>query len=97
MPLLTSIYNHFNLKKTFYYNLAHSYYNACDKSDLEITPSFVRNKCISILLDHEFIHTPCIQIELSLFIQDGLLHVGTYTIYINEIDNNIIDEFLSIL
>lgn len=83
--------------KEHYYALAHSHYNSSDKSDFIITPSLAKNKSISLLLDHEFIFTPAIQIQLSLFIENGLLSIGMYTLYIDQSEENIIDEFLVII
>ncbi|OUL59836.1 hypothetical protein [Flavobacterium sp. AJR] len=79
-------------KKEEFYNLAIKYYYNIDKEYLDNISKIV-NKSISILVDHEFIPTPCIEIRLELHHQDDDVNVSSYYLYINE-ENEFIDEFL---
>lgn len=79
-------------KKEEFYNLAIKYYYNIDKEFLEDISKIVP-KSISILVDHEFIPTPCIEIRLQLHHQDDDVNVSSYYLYINE-EKEFIDEFL---
>lgn len=79
-------------KKEEFYNLAIKYYYNIDKEYLDNISKIV-TKSISILVDHEFIPTPCIQIRLELHHQDEGMDVSSYYLYVNE-ENEFIDEFL---
>jgi len=48
-------------------------------------------KSISILIDHDFIPTPCIEIKLELLTDQ--IKEGNYILYVNE-KKEFIDEFL---
>ena len=75
--------------KEEFYNLAIEYYNNIDKEYLQ--ECLVIPKSISILLDHDFIPTPCIEIKLE-FLKDQKKE-GNYFLYVNE-KKEFIDEFL---
>lgn len=79
-------------KKEEFYNLAIKYYYNIDKEYLDNISKIVP-KSISILVDHEFIPTPCIQIRLELHHQDECIDVSSYYLYVNE-EKEFIDEFL---
>ncbi|WKL46249.1 hypothetical protein Q1W71_14935 [Flavobacterium pectinovorum] len=77
--------------KEEFYNLAIEYYNNIDKKHRKeclITP-----KSISILIDHQFITTPCVEIKLELIDQDYQKNIGHYFLYIDE-RKDFVDEFL---
>lgn len=85
----------FNLdieNKGEYYNLAMKYFNKINIEDYK-GESFnaIVPKSISILVDHNFISTPCIEIKL-VFLQDEK-EVGSYFLYIDE-QKKVVDEFL---
>lgn len=69
-------------------NLAIEYYNNIDKEYLQ--ECLVIPKSISILLDHDFIPTPCIEIKLE-FLKDQ--KKKAIILYVNE-KKEFIDEFL---
>lgn len=71
------------------YGLAIEYYNNIDKDYRE--ECLIIPKSISILLDHDFIPTPCIEIKLEL-LKDQIKE-GNYILYVNE-KKEFIDEFL---
>lgn len=83
--------------KAYYYDLSHTYFGQLNQKDfiedLQVPLSEIRNESISLLLDHDFIHTPSIQVRLEL-LQD-LLTIGTYTLYIDDL-GNVVDQFLVI-
>lgn len=79
-------------KKEEFYNLAIKYYYNIEEEIL-VDISKIVPKSISILVDHEFIPTPCIQIRLELHHQDDDVNVSSYYLYINE-EKEFIDEFL---
>jgi hypothetical protein len=77
--------------KEEFYNLAIEYYNNIDKKHRKeclITP-----KSISILIDHQFFTTPCVEIKLELIDQDYQKNIGHYFLYIDE-KKDFVDEFL---
>lgn len=78
--------------KDGYYNLAMEYFYKISIEDYE-SESFnvIVPKSISILVDHNFIPAPCVEIRL-VFLQDEK-EVGGYFLYVDE-QKNIIDEFL---
>jgi hypothetical protein len=75
-----------------YYNLAIEYLKRIDIEEYEqgefnrIVP-----ESISVLIDHEFIPTPCIKIRLNLLLDQK--ETGKYFLYINQ-EKEFIDEFL---
>lgn len=71
------------------YGLAIEYYNNIDKDYRE--ECLIIPKSISILLDHDFIPTPCIEIKLEL-LKDQIKE-GNYILYVNE-KKEFVDEFL---
>lgn len=75
--------------KEEFYNLAIGYYNNIDKEYLQ--ECLVIPKSISILVDHDFIPTPCIEIKLEL-LKDQKKE-GNYFLYVNK-KKEFIDEFL---
>lgn len=79
----------------YYYSLAHTYLNKCDKSDLEQIPAKIENHSVAVLLDHTIVPTPAIQIQLALFTKENSPAIGTYTLYIDS-SGNFIDDFLVI-
>ncbi|MDR6763059.1 hypothetical protein J2Y38_003277 [Flavobacterium sp. 2755] len=80
--------------KNEYYNLANEYFNNIIVEDYEHEKfNAVISKSISILIDHDFILTPCVEIRLNL-LQDQK-EVGSYFLYVNK-DKEFIDEFLII-
>ncbi|SFD40958.1 hypothetical protein [Flavobacterium phragmitis] len=75
--------------KNEYYGLAQEYLKKIDfvESDIvEIIP-----KSISILIDHDFIPTPCIEIKLEL--HKNQKKKANYFLYLNE-NKEFVDEFL---
>jgi len=77
-----------------YYSLANDYFNKIDSDKWEINFLFkIVPKSISILVDHDFISTPCVEIKL-LFVQDEK-EVGCYFLYVDE-NKVFVDEFLVI-
>lgn len=77
--------------KEIYYNLASEYFNNINPEEYENVKfdNIVPNS-ISILIDHDFIPTPCIKIKMNLFQE-----AGAYYLYIKS-DNEFVDEFLII-
>ena len=75
--------------KEEFYNLAIGYYNNIDKEYLQ--ECLVIPKSISILIDHDFIPTPCIEIKLELLKDQK--RTGIYFLYVDE-NKEFIDEFL---
>ncbi|MBS7256412.1 hypothetical protein [Flavobacterium branchiicola] len=74
------------------YNLAIWYYEKIDPQEYEaLNFDSVVSKSISILIDHDFIPTPCIEIKLEL--QNDQIKVGNYLLYIDE-NKQFLDEFL---
>jgi len=77
--------------KDLYYNLANNYLKKIDSIELDIDFDKIISKSISILIDHDFIPTPCIEIKLELLKDQK--KTGNYFLYIDE-DKEFIDEFL---
>jgi hypothetical protein len=77
--------------KEEFYNLAIQYYTNIDKEHLG--ECLIVLKSISILIDHQFIATPCVEIKLELRDQDSQKSIGNYFLYIDE-RKNFVDEFL---
>ncbi|MDW8851521.1 hypothetical protein SD960_15555 [Flavobacterium sp. MMLR14_040] len=75
------------------YSLAIEYYNKIDKEYLE--EYFIVPRSISIVIDHQFIPIPCVEIKLELKHQNEQKHIGHYILYIDE-RKNFVDEFLII-
>ncbi|MBF4517424.1 hypothetical protein IRZ71_13755 [Flavobacterium sp. ANB] len=77
-----------------YYNLAIRYFNNISIKDYEYDEfNTIVPKSISMLIDHNFIPTPCVEVKL-VFLQDQK-EVGAYFLYIDE-QKEFIDEFLII-
>ncbi|MCP2027950.1 hypothetical protein L1276_003118 [Flavobacterium sp. HSC-32F16] len=85
------------LEKTFhnkeeFYNLALEYFHNINSQEHEnIDCDEIIPKSISILIDHDFISTPCIEIKLELSKDEKKM--GNYFLYVNEY-KEFIDEFL---
>ncbi|AOC95128.1 MULTISPECIES: hypothetical protein [Flavobacterium] len=81
----------FDNEKEFY-NLAAEYFYNISADEYE-TIQFDRivSKSISILLDHDFIPTPYVEIRLELCKDEK--KIANYFLYVNE-DKEFIDEFL---
>ena len=62
-----------------------------DSIELYIDFDEIISKSISILIDHDFIPTPCIEIKLELFKDQK--KTGNYFLYVDE-KKEFIDEFL---
>jgi len=77
--------------KEEYYRLATDYYNNIDEEYRE--ECLASPKSISIVMDHDFIVTPSIEIRLELRSQDEQKTIGNYFLYIDE-EKEFIDEFL---
>ncbi|OXA82462.1 hypothetical protein SAMN05444397_107227 [Flavobacterium aquidurense] len=78
--------------KVKYYQLAEHYFQNIDLDEHErINFDEIIQKSISILLDHDFIPTPCIEIKLELLKDQK--KIGNYFLYVNE-KKEFIDEFL---
>lgn len=75
------------------YSLAMEYYNNIDKEYLE--ECLIVPRSMSIVIDHQFIPIPCVEIKLELKHQNEQKYIGHYILYIDEI-KNFIDEFLII-
>jgi hypothetical protein len=80
-------------EKEEYYNLAiKNYYNINTEEFNNVIRSIVP-KSISVLIDHPFIPTPCLEIKIELHHKETQNEVGYYFIYIDE-NKELIDEFL---
>jgi hypothetical protein len=77
--------------KDLYYNLANNYLKKIDSIELDIDFDEIISKSISILIDHDFIPTPCIEIKLELLKDQK--KTGNYFLYVDE-KKEFIDEFL---
>lgn len=74
------------------YNLALEYFRNINPEQYEyIQFDKIVSKSISILSDHDFISTPCIEVELELLKEQK--KTANYFLYINE-NKEFIDEFL---
>lgn len=74
------------------YNLALEYFRNINPEQYEyIQFDNIVSKSISILIDHDFIPTLCIEIKLNIL--QNQKEVGDYFLYINE-EKEFIDEFL---
>jgi len=74
------------------YNLALEYFRNINPEQYEyIQFDKIVSKSISILSDHDFIPTPCIEVELELLKEQK--KTANYFLYINE-NKEFIDEFL---
>lgn len=90
MDLLERI---FHYKKEFY-SLALEYFHNINSQEHEnIDYDEIIPKSISLLVDHDFIPTPCIEIKLELSKDEK--KNGNYFLYVNE-NKEFIDEFLII-
>ncbi len=77
--------------KNDYYKLANDYLANIDSNELNTSFDEIISKSISILIDNDFIPTPCIEIKLEL--QNNQIKVGNYFLYIDE-NKEFLDEFL---
>ncbi|KAF2516357.1 hypothetical protein EYY60_01215 [Flavobacterium zhairuonense] len=75
--------------KNEYYELAQEYLKKMDI--LDFNTNEIISKSISILVDHDFIPTPCIEIKLELL--ENQKKTANYFLYLNE-NKEFIDEFL---
>lgn len=90
MNLLEKI---FHDKKEFY-SLALEYFHNINSQEHEnIDYDEIIPKSISLLVDHDFIPTPCIEIKLKLSKDEK--KNGNYFLYVND-NKEFIDEFLII-
>jgi hypothetical protein len=76
-------------QKDEFYNIAKLYLSKIEEVDFEIDT--VVNKSISILLNHEFIVTPCIEIKIKIYCKDDEIYL--YCLYLSY-NKEFIDEFL---
>lgn len=85
-------YNYILDNKEEFYTLAIKYYYNIDEeyrdNSIKITP-----KSISLLVEHDFIPTPCIQIVIQLHNKGNATKNGFYYLYLTE-EKEFIDEFL---
>ncbi|MCD0476525.1 hypothetical protein LPB87_19190 [Flavobacterium sp. EDS] len=79
-------------KKEDFYSLAITYYYNIDQEYIDHISRIVP-KSISLLIDHEFIPTPCIEIKLQLHHKEENEGISSYYLYVNE-KKEFIDEFL---
>ena len=80
------------IEKEELYNVAEEYFYKIDSNEYEnVKFDKIISKSIAILIDHDFIPTPCIQIKLELY--KGLKVVGSYFLYLDE-NKEFVDEFL---
>ncbi|WP_343704815.1 hypothetical protein [Flavobacterium sp.] len=77
--------------KNEYYELAQKYLKKIDFVELGINFDEIVSKSISILLNHDFIQTPCIEIKLELY--RNQIKTANYFLYVDE-KKKFIDEFL---
>lgn len=78
--------------KTEYYQLATQYFKNINSDEYEnIKFDVIIPKSISILVDHDFIPTPCIEIKLELL--ENQKKTANYFLYLNE-NKEFLDEFL---
>lgn len=78
--------------KNEYYDLASQYFNNIDPEEYEnVKVDDIVPKSISILIDHDFIPTPCIEIKLELY--KNQIKKANYFLYVDE-KKEFIDEFL---
>lgn len=77
--------------KDVFYNLAIEYYNNVDEEYRE--ECSISRKSIAIVVDHEFIVTPCIEIKLELRSVVEQNKIGNYFLYVNQ-EKEFVDEFL---
>ena len=76
------------------YKLALEYFQNIEVDEYEnIDLDKIIPKSISILIDHDFIPTPCIEIRLDLYQQEQQLSNCKYILYVDE-KNDFVDEFL---
>ncbi|MFV8344429.1 hypothetical protein [Flavobacterium sp. XS2P39] len=80
--------------KEEYYHLAIKYYyNINTEEYLNNRISSIIPKSISILIDHQFIPTPCIEIKIELHHKEEHKGISSYFLYVND-KKEFIDEFL---
>ncbi|MDY0988847.1 hypothetical protein SOM12_15550 [Flavobacterium sp. CFBP9031] len=85
---------HVTNNKNEYYQLAMQYFQNINRAEYgDINYDDILSKSISILIDHGFIPTPCIEIKLEL--SKAEKKIGNYFLYVDE-NKKFIDEFLII-
>ena len=77
--------------KDDYYQLAIYYLKKIEAIELEADFDEIIPKSISILLDHDFIPAPCIEVRLELFKDQK--RITDYFLYVDE-NKEFVDEFL---
>ncbi|UPZ16301.1 hypothetical protein [Flavobacterium humidisoli] len=77
--------------KNDYYKLATHYLKKIEGIELEADFDEIIPKSISILLDHDFIPAPCIEIRLELLKDQKT--ISDYFLYVDE-NKEFVDEFL---
>ncbi|WP_281634015.1 hypothetical protein [Flavobacterium luteolum] len=83
---------HVTNNKNEYYQLAMQYFQNLNREEYgNIDYDDIISKSISILIDHCFIPTPCIEIKLEL--SKAEKKIGNYFLYVDE-NKKFIDEFL---
>lgn len=88
MDLLEKIFHN----KEELYNLALEYFHNINSEEYQdIQFDNIISKSISILIDHDFIPTPCIEIKLELYTNQ--IKTANYFLYVDE-EKKFIDEFL---
>ncbi|MFW0739114.1 hypothetical protein [Flavobacterium sp. T12S277] len=76
------------------YKLALKYFQNIDAEEYEnVKFNTISPKSISILLDHDFIPTPCIEIRLDLYQQEQEFSNCRYILYVDE-KKEFVNEFL---
>lgn len=80
-------------KKKELYNLAREYYQNINVEEYENAEFNIISKSISIVFDHDFLPTRCLEIKLELRLEDDINKIGNYFLYINE-HKEFVDEFL---
>jgi hypothetical protein len=89
---MMDLHKHISEDKEEWYHLAIEYYYNIDEEHLKNIDTIVP-KSISILMNHEFIPAPCIEIKIKLIFQDRQKRISYYCLYVNE-KKEFIDEFL---
>lgn len=80
-----------NIDNDDYFKLALDFYNKLIRNNHELTEELpegtnledieVKNKSISILLEHPVIHTPSIEVCIDLFARSSPIILGSYHIF----------------
>jgi hypothetical protein len=80
-------------KEEYYHLAVENYYDISNEEYKNEEINSIVLKSISILIDHQFIPTPCIEIKIELLHKEEQKGTSSYTLYIDE-NKNVIDEFL---